>query len=93
MLDRKQMAVDGRRERIKANARALLADVAASDIAIWPEWHRIVFSGVLSVPLIFRDKVGLDDQLAEGLASARDEIAGELGEDVEVGVLRNMILG
>lgn len=92
-LDRKQMAVEDWPERIEENTRALLADVAASGITTWPEWHRNAVSRAISVPLVLPEKVGLDNQLAEALASTRHEIAGELGEVAEVQVVRNMILG
>jgi hypothetical protein len=91
-LDRNQLAADARAERIKGNARALLADVAASDITTWPEWHRSVFSRAMSVPLVFGEAVGLDEQLTQALISTRRAIAGEFGEDAELQVLRNNVL-
>jgi hypothetical protein len=90
--DGNRLGVDGWPERITENARALLADVGASDNTTWPEWHRSAFSRALSVPLLLGEQIGLDDQLAEALMKARYEIAGERGDDVEFFVLRNMIL-
>jgi hypothetical protein len=91
--DRNRLGVDGLSERINEDARALLADVEASDTTTWPEWHRTAFSIALSIPLVLSEKVRLDDELVEALRSAKYIIAGELGESAEFVVLRNMILG
>jgi hypothetical protein len=77
-------------ETIKEGARTLLADVAVSDSTTWPEWHRIAFARALSVPLVFGELAGLDAELAEALTSTRQEIVGELEENAEIDVLRNI---
>ncbi len=80
---------DGAR-RIEEAARSLLADVAGSDATTWPEWQRNAFSRALSVPLVFAETVGLDDELVEALTSTRQLIAGDDGENAQVEVLRNI---